>query len=607
MAARSPARSLLRTLVLILIGLELLYLIAGNVFLNTEIGPRTVNRKPEKWSLTWSSGWTVIPGRVSLREVVFEQSGRQHDLRVTAESVAADVEVSALPERRFLTDSLVARGVTGEAVHVPDRKPPPRPPGPGSGWTVELRGVAADDLRSLAFGETVFEGSGGRLGGDLRLVVRGSVELTDGYLDWQGLVLRQDDMMIAEPLSLTFEGGFSPFDPRREKRLDWLDHVSGRFGITGAMSRLAILRHLVKGARWIETLDGSGQLTASLEIVKGHVGPGSVVQATAPDLRLDFLGYSTEGSGRVDASVEPAGAGEGLARVEVTFDDFTVRRKPLADPHLHGRGMRLVATSRDPNLRDGMQELDVVLDMPRTEVPDMGVYGAYLPAHLGLEIESGRGAIGFHLEGSAVDQTAAGEVVLTAEDVAGRFQDLDFEGALEVDTKISGGDLDNFHLEIVGTRMTLRNVELRDGRNTAEKGWWMTVDVPLGILKVGAAPRLAAEVDVRMKDTRPLMALFGEVKPWLDRYERILTVKDVTAHSKVAMARNRMSFRELSIGGRKLEGRAELELGRDLRRGILYVRFHGVPVGLEVDGAKRDWKLTYARRWFDAKVAADWR
>ena len=54
---------------LALVGLYALYLVAGNLFLNTPIGPSTINRKPEKFQMHWDSGSTWWPGQVSLSGV----------------------------------------------------------------------------------------------------------------------------------------------------------------------------------------------------------------------------------------------------------------------------------------------------------------------------------------------------------------------------------------------------------------------------------------------------------------------------------------------------------------------------------------------------------
>ncbi len=293
--------------------------------------------------------------------------------------------------------------------------------------------------------------------------------------------------------------------------------------------------------------------------------------------------------------------------MEVAFDDFTVRRKPSTEPHIQGRDFRLVATTSDPDLRYGLSDLDVVIDMPRAEVPDLSVYGAYLPADLGLAIESGSGVARLHLQASAVDETVVGLLEVDADNVGGHFQELAFEAGLEVRTRISGGDLENFRLDIEGTTLKLIDGVFEDDRNTREEGWWMTVDVPRGTAQLGEeTPWLEADVELAMRDTRVIIAMFAELKSWLQRFEKILTVKDVTGSGSIVMEGQHLYLRNLEIEGRKLRGRAELELGEETHRGILYVRFHGLTVGLERHGDEKDWKLTGVKKWFDRRVAESW-
>ena len=58
-----------RRMLLVVVGVYALYLVAGNVFLNTSIGPSTINRKPDKFQMHWEGGSTWWPGRVSLSGV----------------------------------------------------------------------------------------------------------------------------------------------------------------------------------------------------------------------------------------------------------------------------------------------------------------------------------------------------------------------------------------------------------------------------------------------------------------------------------------------------------------------------------------------------------
>ena len=617
---RNVFRQGLRLLLFALAGLEVVYLIAANVFLNTDLGPRTVNRKPEKWRLAWDGGWSIIPGHMHLDNMVFDQHGRRQDVHAEARKISFGIGLLPLAGRRFAADDVTIEGLAiainrqteeaeDSATIEPPAAEPPRPP-KKPGWRIELTGITVDRIESFRLDG--FEASGGqsRFTGDFESQVRGDMALRQAVLRWSDAALSKYDAVIAEPLEIRFDGGFSPFDPRQEKGFAVLDHIGGRVGVEGTVSRLSILQRFFAGAKWIETLNGYGRLTADLVLDEGALQPGSELIADADGLCLDFLGYATEGSGRIHGTVRDdtgeEGAG-GPVRMEVAFDDFTVRRKPSNDPYMQGDDFRLVATTSDPDLRYGLSDLDVVIDMPHAEVPDLSVYGAYLPSDVGLAIESGSGVAKLHLEASAVEETAFGLLEVDAEKVGGHFQELEFEAGLEVRTRISGGDLDNFRLEIEGTRLQITDGVFRDDRNTREEGWWMTVEIPSGTAHLGdGTPWLEADVELAMRDTRVIIAMFAELKSWLQRFEKILTVKDVTGSGSIIMQGQHLYLRNLEIEGRKLRGRAELELGKEAQRGILYVRFHGLTVGLERVGKEKDWKLTGVEKWFDRRVAESW-
>ncbi len=616
-ASPSPPTRLgkgLRVLLLVLSGLEVVYLLAANVFLNTDLGARAVNPRPEKWNLAWQVGWSVIPGQIHLSGMVFDHHGRREDFRAEVRKISFDVGLTALADRRFAADDMMIEGLSiaierhpEDAGWAAEERPPPNEPG----WRIELSGVEITGLESLAFDDFEARGGRGRLTGDFELQLRGETAARRTILEWSGAVLRQSGEVLAEPLELHFDGGFSSLDPRQEKGFALLGHLSGHLEVAGTVSRLSILRRFFHRTKWIEALDGHGRLRAELDLEQGRLQPGSEVVADADGLRLDFLGYATEGRGRIHGSVAETAGEAGPVRMEVIFDDFSMRRKPAADPHLRGEGLRLVASASGPGLRDGLRDLDVVIDMPRAVVPNVAVYGAYLPANLGLNLTSGRGVISFHLQGSATEETVSGHLELSAEKLAGHFQDLDFEAGLRVRTRVSGGDLDDFRLEIEGTRLAIEDGVFRDRYNTSrgrtrEQGWWMTVDVPRGTVHLRETPELEAEVELAMRDTRVIIAMFAELKTWLQRFEKILTVKDVTARGRIALKGQNLSLRELTIDGRKLRGRAEIELGEQQQRGILYLRYSGIPVGLERAGEEKDWKLVNVKQWFDRRVAESW-
>ena len=53
----------------IIIGVEVFWLVVGNLLLNTPAGPWLASIKQEKFAMNWSSGWTPYPARVSLSDI----------------------------------------------------------------------------------------------------------------------------------------------------------------------------------------------------------------------------------------------------------------------------------------------------------------------------------------------------------------------------------------------------------------------------------------------------------------------------------------------------------------------------------------------------------
>ena len=135
----------------------------------------------------------------------------------------------------------------------------------------------------------------------------------------------------------------------------------------------------------------------------------------------------------------------------------------------------------------------------------------------------------------------------------------------------------------------------------------MTLQVPEGRANFAVPLEAEAEVDLSMRDTRVIVAMFAEMKSWVKYVDGLLTVEDVVGHTKATLSDKHVSLRELSLEGEKLEALGELELGQQGERsGIIWVRYKILKLALERIGDQREWKMIKARKWFDEKRAANW-
>lgn len=141
-----------------LLALYALYLVAGNVFLNTPLGESAINRKPERFQMRWSGGTTWWPGRVTLRKV--ELQGHNGRLRwsATGERVRGRIALWPLWRKELHVPYVDAEEVGGRLERVEENLAPPEPR-PG-GWTLRFDRIASDSVRGGNFNDMKLEGDG---------------------------------------------------------------------------------------------------------------------------------------------------------------------------------------------------------------------------------------------------------------------------------------------------------------------------------------------------------------------------------------------------------------------------------------------------------------
>jgi hypothetical protein len=137
-----------RRLITILISVFALYLLAGNVFLNSPLGPWAINRKPEKFTLDWSYGLTWWPGQVALWNV--QAKGHVRRILWSADAANAHGQIALLPlfDRELRIPSLVVGAVSATINRVEDDMLPPDYR--AGGWILRFDRIATDSLHRVS-------------------------------------------------------------------------------------------------------------------------------------------------------------------------------------------------------------------------------------------------------------------------------------------------------------------------------------------------------------------------------------------------------------------------------------------------------------------------
>lgn len=331
-------RRTLRRLATIALAVLATYLVAGNLFLNTAIGPWAINRKPERFAMQWSHGLTWWPGHVALWNV--ETRGHVRHVQWSAQAGHARGRIALLPllSRELRFPSIDAREVRGTVERAAAEIVPQAPR--AGGWVLRFDRIATASLRHARIEGVEIEANGSAAFGfrkqlrggamevlpsqaalaDVRITAGGHELLREGVLDAR--------LAIARHLRADAPG------------LAKLALTDARLRIDGAVPGLAV--DLDPAGHWRGTLAGgagSGRLGADLELRGGVLQPGGRFDLELPlsatrgsthvaeraqlhaDVGADGIGLRIdlppppEGKGSVQADLRLAGT-----RIEGPFD-----------------------------------------------------------------------------------------------------------------------------------------------------------------------------------------------------------------------------------------------------------------------------------------------
>jgi hypothetical protein len=591
----------------ILIGIEIVWLILGNLFLSTNLGAWAVNIKPEKFTMSWESAWTPYPARIYVKDLTLNIHTRTTDIQLKSDIANANIRFLPLLKKHLVIDQVRAGNVITKLTKTTPPEDYPVSTKTSAGFTFELRDMQIEEINELSLNQLKIIGGKSHASGTIKIQIRGEVELTDIDADWKNAKIQLDDNHLAESLSIKLIGGVEPFLPKKDKGVALMKKISAIIDVDGTVGSLKPLIYFFQDYDWIERIDGKGVVEAHLELVQGELKLGSKFNVSADGLELDFLGFNAQGSGQVNGEV--IDSNNNLSSVlKLVFDNFALSRQGELNPLAVGEGLSLIAKSHNMGLVESLnnRNLELILDIPSSEVPDISFLASSLPDALGISLFEGGASLRGNMKVSGIEKTAEGNFELQGENLKGKFRDMNFEMDMELSSKVSGKQLDDFKVELNGTEFKLLNGIFDNDTVEVDKKWWMTVSIPEGQATLAQPFNLAADIDMSMKDTRAIIAMFAEMKDWIRHFDGILTVNDVTGSAEILAGNQRASIRNLQLDGDRLEVMAELELGEESNAGILWGKLGIISAGVETINEERDWKFINGRDWFEQRKVENW-
>lgn len=276
---KSRFRRWLWLLLIALVLLYVLYLIAGNLFLNTSLGHSAVNRKPEKFQMQWASGRTWWPGRVSLSEVKLRGHVRHMQWSIQAARASGHIGLLALLRKEVHVPTVWVTDVTGAVDRVDAEQPSPTS-GDG-GWTLRFDRIASDTIHRGSFGKLLLEGEGSAEFGFVKQLRGGPMEVLPSTAKFSGARLTQEGQEYLRDGTLEARFAIARHTRAQAQGLDRLRLSDIELKLQGTTAALAVALD-AKGQGTFKTMPGQGRAKADLRFSRGALAPGSQLRWQVP-------------------------------------------------------------------------------------------------------------------------------------------------------------------------------------------------------------------------------------------------------------------------------------------------------------------------------------
>ena len=507
------------------VALYVLYLVAGNLFLNTALGQDAVNRKPEKFQMRWSSGRTWWPGRVTLSEVELQGHVQHTQWALQAARASGRIGLLALLRRELRVPDVWVTDVTGnvETLATEQTSPEPRP----GGWTLRFDRIASDSVQRARFGKLLLEGKGSATFGFNKQLRGGPMEILPSTARFTGARLTDDGQEWLRDAVIDARFAVARHTRQQASGLDKLRLTDAQLKLEGTSAALYVAMD-ADGKVAVKSVPGKGKARAQLDYARGVLKPGSVVDWRMPISSRNAQGiahedtfdakFSVDENMRLKASVPPQAGG-----VLALDADLVVRGNevPLRDfagllPRTSGRvvGQWRFSTLRwigrlftkapwltldgtgdvaaDLNLVDGkvaagstfgIPDVAVVAEVMSNRIEgrgratgrfDAGKQGGLLPS-LNIVLDRFHVAANDNLRAPYVEGSdlrldlAAGEDLTAVRDSLKAH--LVFKGARIPDLRVYNRYLPNDHLRLDGGSGLLSGDLLLDAKGDIGRGW----------------------------------------------------------------------------------------------------------------------------------------
>lgn len=254
------------------------------------------------------------------------------------------------------------------------------------------------------------------------------------------------------------------------------------------------------------------------------------------------------------------------------------------------------SSSTQADLNNGFSNLHIKFNIPRSTIPDLSIINEYLPKHSGISIFPGTTG---QIQVDVDIKNGAGKSFLIVSGKKTEFALLDthLRGDPEIRVILDTKDVLSGRFDIVDTEISLKHME--DIEMGTEPDWWMSFEVAQGELIIRKPIMFTGLLKLKMRDTGPILSVFEDKNRVVSWLGDVFLIENIDGEGAIVLNKKGFGIDYMDLKGEHLLVKAKLSFSQTAKTGILYVKFRGLSVGVEMLNGQKNYKLFHPRRWFD--------